>query len=69
MFRLKIKELASVRKCSLRELSERTQLPYSTIATYANSSGMVMVNLLSVLKIAQAFEVSIEDLIEVIEEE
>jgi hypothetical protein len=30
---------------------------------------MVMVNLLSVLKIARAFEVSIEDLIEVIEEE
>jgi putative transcriptional regulator len=44
-------------------------LPYSTIATYANSPGMVMVNLLSVLKIAQAFEVSIEDLIEVLDDE
>jgi hypothetical protein len=44
-------------------------LPYSTIATYANSPGMVMVNLLSVLKIARAFEVSIEDLIEILEEE
>ena len=68
MFRLKIKELASARKCSLRELSERTKLPYSTIATYANSPGMVMVNLLSVLKIARAFEVSIEELLEVLEE-
>jgi putative transcriptional regulator len=68
VFRLRIKELAIDRKWTLRELSERTKLPYSTIATYANSSGMVMANLLSVLKIAQAFEVSIEDLIEVLED-
>lgn len=68
MFRLRIKELASERGWPLKEVAERTDLPYSTIATYANSTGMVMVNLLSVIKIARVFDVAIEDLVEVLEE-
>jgi hypothetical protein len=39
-----------------------------TVASYANSPGMVMVNLISVLKIAWAFDVAIEDLVEILEE-
>ena len=68
MFRLRIKELAADRGLTLKEIAERTELPYSTVATYANSAGMTMVNLLSVQKIARVFEVSIEDLMEVLEE-
>lgn len=68
MFRLRIKELATERGWTLKEVSERSELPYSTVATYANSPGMVMVNLLSVRKIARVFDVSIEELVEVLED-
>jgi transcriptional regulator with XRE-family HTH domain len=68
VFRLRIKQLAAQRGWTLKEVAERSGLPYSTVATYANSPGMVMVNLISVRKIAQVFEVSIEDLMEVLEE-
>lgn len=67
MFRLRIKELAAQRGWTLKEVAERSGLPYSTVATYANSSGMTMVNLLSVQKIARIFEVTIEELVEVAE--
>lgn len=68
MFRLRIKELATERGWTLKEVAERSELPYSTVATYANSSGMAMVNLISVQKIARVFGVLIEDLIETLEE-
>ena len=68
MFRLRIKDLAAERGWTLKEIAERSELPYSTVATYANSAGMVMVNLVSVQKIARVFDVAIEDLIEVVED-
>jgi putative transcriptional regulator len=68
VFRLRIKELAAERGWTLKDLAERANLPYSTVSTYANSSGMVMVNLLSLIKIARVFDVSIENLVEVLEE-
>ena len=68
MFRLRIKELATERSWTLKEVAERSELPYSTVATYANSPGMVMVNLISVQKIARVFGVLMEDLVEVLED-
>lgn len=38
------------------------------VKTYANSSGMATVDATALLKLARAFEVAIEDLIEVVEE-
>jgi transcriptional regulator with XRE-family HTH domain len=67
VFRLRIKELAAERDWTLKEIAERSELPYSTVATYANSPGMVMVNLVSVQKLARVLNVAIEDLIEVVE--
>jgi transcriptional regulator with XRE-family HTH domain len=64
VFRLRIKELAAERGWTLKEVAEQSELPYSTVATYANSPGMTMVNLTSVQKIARVFEVAIEDLVE-----
>ena len=49
MFKLRIKELAAAQGWTLKEVSERSGLPHSTVATYANSPGMAMVNLISVL--------------------
>jgi putative transcriptional regulator len=68
VFRLRIKELAAERGWTLKQVAEQAGLPYSTVATYANSPGMVMVNLISVLKIARVFGVAIEDLVEVVKE-
>jgi len=68
VFRLRIKELASEQGRSLKNIAEQAGLPYSTVATYANSPGMTMVNLISVQKIARVFGVAIEDLVEVLEE-
>ena len=68
MFRLRIKELAAERDWTLKEIAERSELPYSTVATYANSPGMVIVNLVSVQKLARVLNVAIEDLIEIVEE-
>ncbi|PSB64285.1 transcriptional regulator [filamentous cyanobacterium CCP1] len=65
---MRIKELAAERGWTLKQIAEQAKLPYSTVATYANSPGMVMVNLISVLKIARVFGVAIEDLMEVVEE-
>ncbi|HEY9880217.1 MAG TPA: helix-turn-helix transcriptional regulator [Leptolyngbyaceae cyanobacterium] len=67
MFRLRIKELAAERGWTLKEVASRSGLPYSTVATYANSPGMVMVNLMSVRKLAEIFGVTIEDLMEAID--
>jgi len=68
VFRLRIKELAAEQGWTLKEVAERSELPYSTVATYANSPGMTMVNLTSVQKIARVFEVAIEDLVEELSE-
>ena len=68
MFRLRIKEFAAEQGWTLKDIAEQAGLPYSTVATYANSAGMTMVNLVSVQKIARVFGVAIEDLVEVIEE-
>lgn len=47
---------------------ERLEVFYSTLRTYARSPGMAMVDATALLKLAQVFEVTIEELIEVIEE-
>jgi len=68
VFRLRIKELAAERGWTLKQVAEQSGLPYSTVSTYANSTGMVMVNLLSLRKIALVFGVTLEELVEVLED-
>ncbi|MBW4465242.1 MAG: helix-turn-helix domain-containing protein [Pegethrix bostrychoides GSE-TBD4-15B] len=65
---MRIKELAAERGWTLKQVAEQSGLPYSTVSTYANSMGMVMVNLLSLRKIALVFGVTLEELVEVLEE-
>lgn len=68
LFRLRIREFTKEKGWTLKELSVRSGVPYSTITTYARSSGMATVDLLAVQKLASTFDVMIEDLIEVVEE-
>ena len=62
MFKLRIREW------TLKEVALRTGVPYTTITTYARSTGMATADITAVMKLAKAFEVSMEELIEVVED-
>ncbi|MGV0029328.1 helix-turn-helix domain-containing protein [Phormidesmis priestleyi] len=67
LVRLKIKELADKRGWTLREVSKRSGVNYSTIKSYVQRGELNTVDLSAVYKIAWAFEVTIDDLVEVVE--
>lgn len=67
LVRLKIRELLNEKGWTLKELSNRSGVGYSTIRNYARSKGMAMIDYTAVYKLAQTFEVMIEDLVEIIE--
>lgn len=66
--KLRIRELAKERGWSLREVATRAGVPYTTVTTYARSTGMAMADVSAIIKIAQTFEISIEELVEVVED-
>jgi transcriptional regulator with XRE-family HTH domain len=68
LIKLRIREFAAKEGWTLKELSERSGVSYSTIKTYAVSEGMVMADLAALRKLAQTFDVLIEDLLEVVQE-
>lgn len=68
LVRLRIREYAEQRGWTLKEVSERSGVVYSTLKTYARSPGMATVDYTALQKLARAFDVAIEDLVEVIEE-
>ena len=68
LVRLKIRDFAQQRGWTLRDVSDRSGIVYSTLRTYARSSGMATVDVTALIKLARVFEVAIEDLIEIVEE-
>ena len=68
LVRLKIREFAAEKNWTIKEVAVRSGVNYNTVKSYARHPGMNMVDLTAVQKIAQAFDISIEDLIEVVEE-
>lgn len=68
LIRLRVREFAEQRGWTLKEVSNRSGVPYTTIATYAKSQGMATVDYTALFKIARVFEISIEDLVEIVEE-
>jgi putative transcriptional regulator len=68
LVRLRIKEFAAKEGWTLKEVADRSGVPYSTIKTYAVSPGMVMADLTALQKLARTFDVLIEDLFDVVEE-
>ena len=67
LVRLKIRELADKRGWTLKEVSERSSVNYSTVRSYVQRGELNTVDLSAVYKIAKAFEVTIDDLVEVVE--
>ncbi|BAU43049.1 helix-turn-helix domain-containing protein [Leptolyngbya sp. O-77] len=66
--RLRIKELAEQRSWTLKEVADYAGVNYNTVRRYVQRDMLNTVDLSAVFKIARAFDVSIEDLVEILEE-
>ncbi len=66
--RLRIKALVKERGWTMKEVARRADIPYTTVATYANSPGMATVDYTALHKLARVFEISVEELVEIVEE-
>ncbi len=53
---------------TLKEVSDRSGIAYTTLKNYAKSPGLASVDVTSLHKLARIFDVMIEDLYEIIKE-
>jgi transcriptional regulator with XRE-family HTH domain len=67
LVRLRVKEFAAEKGCTLKEVSERSGIAYTTLKNYAKSPGLATVDVTALQKLARTFEVLIEDLYDVVE--
>ncbi|MFW6357604.1 MAG: helix-turn-helix domain-containing protein [Chroococcales cyanobacterium] len=67
LVRLKIRELADEKGWTLKEVSDRSGVLYNTVKSYARRSEMSMVDYTALYRLAKAFDVLIEDLVEIVE--
>ena len=68
LIRLRVRELAAEKGWTIKEVSERSGVIYSTLSTYSRSPGMAMVDFTCLLQLARTFDVMVEDLVEVVKE-
>ncbi|UNU25861.1 helix-turn-helix domain-containing protein [Microcoleus vaginatus] len=68
LIRLRIREWAAEKGWTLKEVSERSGVVYSTLRTYARSPGLATVDVTALHKLARTFDLSIEDLYEIVQE-
>lgn len=68
LVKLRIREFAAKEGWSLKEVSDRSGVPYSTIKTYALSDGMAMADVTALFKLAKTFDILVEDLVEIVKE-
>ncbi|MBW4540085.1 MAG: helix-turn-helix domain-containing protein [Myxacorys chilensis ATA2-1-KO14] len=68
LVRLRIRELAHGKGWTLKEVAKRSGVPYTTVTTYARSPGMAMADISALIRLMRVLEVSIEELVEIIEE-
>jgi transcriptional regulator with XRE-family HTH domain len=68
LVRLRVREFATQKGWTLREVAERSGVGYTTISNYARSSGMAMVDYTALHRLARTFDVMIEELVEILEE-
>jgi len=66
--RLRIRELAQKRGWTLQDVADHAEVNYNTVKSYARCDGkMNTVDLSAVYKIDRALEVTIEDMIQLME--
>jgi len=68
LVRLRIRELAAENGWSLTEITTRWGVNYSTLKSYARSPGTAMADIGALLKLARTFDVSIEELLDFVEQ-
>ncbi len=68
LIRLRIREFAEERGWTLKDVAERSGVNYSTVKNYVQRDAMNMTDYTAILRIARAFGVSVEELVEILEE-
>ncbi|MFH7027332.1 MAG: helix-turn-helix domain-containing protein [Heteroscytonema crispum UTEX LB 1556] len=68
LVRLKVREMAEEKGWTLKEVSDRSGVIYSTVRHYARCAGMSTIDFISVKKLARTFDVMIEELVEIVQE-
>ena len=66
--RLRIRELAEQKGWTFREVADRSGVNYNTVRSYVQRDALNTVDLCAVYKIARAFDVTMEDLVEILED-
>ncbi|WP_017315027.1 helix-turn-helix domain-containing protein [Mastigocladopsis repens] len=66
--RLRVREFAAQNGWTLKEVSDRSGVGYSTVRHYARCPGMSTVDFVYLQKLARTFDVMIEDLVEILQE-
>lgn len=68
MVKLKVNEFAGEKGWTIKEVSDRSGVPYSTVKTYMRLPKRSTVDLTALQKLARTFDVMLEDLFEVVNE-
>ncbi|MFB8796323.1 MAG: helix-turn-helix transcriptional regulator [Microcoleus sp.] len=68
LIRLRIREFAAEKGWTIKEVSERSGVVYSTLRTYARSPGLATIDVTALDKLARTFDVMVEDLYEIVQE-
>ncbi|WP_293124075.1 helix-turn-helix transcriptional regulator [Microcoleus sp. bin38.metabat.b11b12b14.051] len=68
LIRLRIREFADEKGWTLKEVSERSGVVYSSLRTYARSPGLATIDVTSLDKLARTFDVMVEDLYEIVQD-
>lgn len=68
LIRLRVREFAAEKGWTLKEVSERSGVVYSTLRTYARSPGLATVDVTALHKLARAFDLPLEELYEIVQE-
>jgi transcriptional regulator with XRE-family HTH domain len=68
LIRLRVRELAAEKGWTLKDVSDRSGIPYSTVRNYAHTPKLATVDYTALQKLARVFDVMIDDLVEVLEE-
>ena len=68
LIKLRVREFAAEKGWTLKEVSERSGVVYSTLRTYARSPGLATVDVTALHKLARTFDLPIEELYEIVQE-
>lgn len=65
---MRIRELAKEQNLKLKEIADRSGVNYNTVKSYARTEVMSMADVVALIKIARVLGVTVEELVEILEE-